>query len=90
MFDPQSVLIGRQTMVTKLKQLWEHWLRIAKVIGDFQAALILTVFYIVVFAPTALLFRMLSDPLRLKRPDVVTWSLRTVTDETLEAARRQF
>ena len=77
-------------MVTKLKQLWEIWLRVANAIGDFQAALILTVFYTVVFAPTAIFFRLLSDPLRLKRPDVVTWSLRTITDEKLEAARRQF
>lgn len=77
-------------MVTKLKQLWQYWLRVAKVIGDFQAGLILTVFYIIVFAPTALCFRLFSDPLRLKKPDVVTWSPRAAVDEKLESARRQF
>ena len=77
-------------MVTKLKQLWGHWLRIAKVIGDFQAGVILTVFYIVILGPMAVCFRLLSDALRLKRPAVVTWSLRPPTEQKLEAARRQF
>jgi hypothetical protein len=77
-------------MIAKLKRLWEHWLRIAKVIGDFQAGVILTVFYIVIFGPMAIFFRLLSDALRLKKPDVVTWSSRPPTDQKLEAARRQF
>ena len=78
------------TVVTKLKRLWEHWLRIAKVIGDFQATLILTIFYLVIFAPTAVFFRLLSDALRLKEPDMVTWSSRPLTDQKLEDARKQF
>jgi hypothetical protein len=74
----------------KLKQLWKLWLRLAKAIGDFQAGLILTVFYIVIFAPMAVLLRLLSDPLRLKKPDAVTWSSRTLADHKLDAARKQF
>ena len=77
-------------MVMKLKRLWEHWLRIAKVIGDFQAGVILTLFYVVIFGPMAICFRLLSDALRLKSPEVVTWSPRPPTDQNLEAARKQF
>jgi len=77
-------------MIEKLKRLWEHWLRIAKVIGDFQASVILTIFYIVIFGPMAICFRLFSDALHLKKPSSVTWSARVSVDPNLDAARKQF
>ena len=77
-------------MIKKFKRLWEHWLRIAKVIGDFQAGVILTIFYIVIFGPMAICFRLLSGALHLKKPATVTWSSRAPVDQNLDAARRQF
>ena len=75
----------------KLKQLWNHWLRIAKVIGEFQARLILTVFYFLILGPVALCLRLFSDPLRLKIPSRVSWSpVSAVAEEKMAAARRQF
>ncbi len=48
------------------RSLWELWKRAAKKIGDFQARVLLTLFYFVVLAPFALAVRWGSDPLALK------------------------
>jgi hypothetical protein len=50
-----------------LTNFWEAWKRLGKRIGDFQARLLLTVFYFVILAPFALVVRWASDPLSLKR-----------------------
>jgi len=34
-----------------LKRLWQGWKRVGKKIGDFQARLLLTIFYFVILAP---------------------------------------
>lgn len=75
----------------KLRKLWDGWLRIAKIIGEFQSRLILTVFYFLIMGPVALCLRMLSDPLRLEVPEQVKWSAATTPAEpNIETARRQF
>jgi len=54
-------------MATALRRLWQGWKRVGKKIGDFQARVLLTVFYFVILAPFALGVRLLADPLALKR-----------------------
>jgi hypothetical protein len=49
-----------------LKRLWQGWKRIAHVIGDFQARVLLTVIYAVVVLPFGVVFRLFSDSLRIK------------------------
>ena len=49
-----------------LKKLWEGWKRIAHVIGDFQARVLLTVIYALLVLPFGVAVRFLSDPLRIK------------------------
>jgi len=49
-----------------LNALWQGWKSVARKIGDFQARLILTIFYFVVLAPFAMGVRIFSDPLQLK------------------------
>jgi len=44
----------------------EILLTIAKRIGRVQAWIIFTLFYFVVMAPVALIFKLLADPLRLR------------------------
>jgi hypothetical protein len=51
-------------MLTLLGQAWK---RIAHTIGNFQARLLLTVFYGVIVLPFGLAVRWFSDPLRIKR-----------------------
>lgn len=46
--------------------LWERWKTVGKSIGDFQARLILILFYFVVLGPFALAMRWASDPLAIK------------------------
>jgi hypothetical protein len=51
-----------------LKRAWQGWKRIAHNIGNFQARVLLTVFYGVLVLPFGLAARWFSDPLRIKRP----------------------
>jgi len=74
-----------------LRALWTWWKRTAHVIGNFQARIILNVFYFVVCAPFALGMKLLSDPLRIKVRGVAAWlPRRSSEDEALVVARRQF
>jgi hypothetical protein len=54
-------------------RLWEGWKRVAKKIGDFQARLLLTIFYILVIGPFALVVRWRGDPLGLKHRQPQGW-----------------
>jgi len=51
-----------------LKRSWQAWKQIAHKIGNFQARVLLTVFYAVLVLPFGLAARWFSDPLRIKRP----------------------
>jgi len=50
-----------------LKRAWEGWKRIAHKIGNFQARVLLTIFYGVLVLPFGLAARLFSDPLRIKK-----------------------
>jgi len=50
-----------------LKRAWQTWKRIAHAIGNFQARVLLTVFYTVLVFPFGIAARLFSDPLRIKR-----------------------
>lgn len=70
---------------------WARWKVIARAIGNFQARVLLSVFYFVVVPPFALAVKLWSDPLRLRpgRADTA-WIDRAASDTSREAARRQF
>jgi len=73
------------------KEIWQRWTKIAKVIGEFQSRLILTIFYYLILAPMALCVRIFSDPLRLKRPGRVSWSPVSSSEScNIDGARKQF
>lgn len=74
-----------------LKRFWQWWKGFAQVIADFQARLLLTVFYFVIFAPFGMMVRAFSDPLLIKpRKPQTMWLPKELPDATLENARRQF
>lgn len=50
-----------------LKRAWQAWKRIAHAIGNFQARVLLTIFYAVLVFPFGIAARLFSDPLRIKR-----------------------
>lgn len=71
-----------------LRRLWEGWKRVGRKIGDFQARVLLTLFYFVLLAPFAVVVRLKADPLGIKRG--VGWSPVVRAGDALERARRQF
>jgi hypothetical protein len=49
-----------------LKRAWQAWKELAHKIGTFQARVLLTIFYVLLF-PFGLATRFISDSLRIKR-----------------------
>ena len=76
-------------MKSFLKRMWEGWKRIAHVIGDFQARVILTIFYAVLVLPFGLVVRIFADPLQV-RHQPQTWRERPRETMDAEWARRQW
>lgn len=68
---------------------WNRWKIIGDVFGDAQARLLAVLFYFTIFAPFALGVRLLSDPLRIRKP-APSWLDREPVGHTLDEARRQF
>jgi len=71
-----------------LKKLWEGWKRVAHVIGDFQARVLLTVIYAVLVLPFGLCVRFFSDSLGLKKR-TVQWHDHPKQPSDLDWAREQ-
>lgn len=71
--------------------LWRKWLPVAQSIGNFQAQVILSIFYIVLIAPLGILYRLFADPLNLKiknkRSNFEKWEH---PKGTLDTARKQY
>ncbi|RME46966.1 MAG: hypothetical protein D6791_07010 [Chloroflexi bacterium] len=72
------------------RKLWHEWLRVARLIGSFNARALITLVYFVLIAPFGMPIRLFSDPLRMKRPrGAGPWLARRAHDLDLETARRQ-
>jgi len=71
-----------------LKRAWQAWKRIGHAIGNFQARVILTIFYGVFVFPFGIAARLFADPLRIKRRPT-KWLERSNDAHDLEWARRQ-
>lgn len=75
-------------MVKMLKRLWQGWKKVAHVIGDFQARVLLTAIYAVFVLPFGVAFRLFSDALRIKRRPT-TWLDYPHNSSDMDWARRQ-
>jgi hypothetical protein len=53
-------------MQEMLKKTWAAWKAFGKKIGNYQARVLLTIFYAVLMLPFGLAARWFSDPLRIK------------------------
>lgn len=73
------------------RRLWEGWKKIARKIGDFNARVILTIFYFILLSPFALLMKLFTDPLEIKNKEHVGWHDKENNMElsALENAKRQ-
>lgn len=59
-----------------LRRIWEAWKVVAKKIGDFNARVILTLFYFVLLAPLALVIRK-HDPMGIRIKKKQEWLQKT-------------
>ena len=77
-------------MLAELARIaWNRWKIIGEAFGDFQGRLFAVLFYFTIFVPFALGVRLLSDPLRTRKP-VTQWTDRAPVGTTVDDARRQF
>jgi hypothetical protein len=75
--------------MTALRALLKAWKSVAHKIANFQARLLLTLFYFVVLTPFALRVKVFSDPLQLKRS--AGWLSRDRAEaDQITLARRQY
>ena len=92
MSDPRAITDrGRSMLLRLLASAWARWKVIAHAIGDFQARVLLSLFYFVVVGPFALAMKQLADPLRLKPGSADGWMARQPSQgDPSSGARRQF
>jgi len=74
------------------RRIWEGWKKIARKIGDFNARVILTVFYLVLLMPFAIVVKLFTDPLEIKKNARTGWLPREEKPgiSPMEKAVRQF
>ena len=74
------------------RRLWEGWKRIARKIGDFNARVILSLFYVLLLSPFALAVKIFTDPLKIKGKVKQGWVVKDNEESAtrLEQATRQF
>ncbi len=50
-----------------LKSIWNKWLKVARIIGNFQAQVLFSLFYLTLLAIVGIALRIFSDPLDIKK-----------------------
>jgi hypothetical protein len=73
-----------------LRIVWEAWKSVARKISNFQARILLTLFYFLIVLPFALALRWISDPLAIKPRTPRGWRPKVSEATDLESARRQY
>ncbi len=71
-----------------LRRAWQAWTRLARKIGDFQARVLLSVFYAVLVFPFGVIVRLFADPLRIKKRPT-EWLDHPEDVQDLQWARKQ-
>jgi len=73
-----------------LVKIWKKWLSVAQIIGNFQAQVILSVFYLIILNPVGLFFRFFADPLNTRSNRRTNFSKWEHSKDSLEKARKQY
>ena len=83
--DPTSRHVPRKPS----KRPWlDKWMALLRTIGNIQAWILLSLFYVVIITPFGLVFRFVADPLRLRRRDS-TWQPFAHSYERVDQAAEQ-
>ena len=72
-----------------MKRTWQRWQRIARIVGTVQARIIFTIFYFVLVSPIALIFKLLADPLQLRRREGSYWDPIPEDQDPATSTRKQ-
>ena len=67
----------------------QSFLQFTERFGNMLSRVFLTLLYFLVLGPFAVVYRLVADPLRLRRPSGGNWGAWDAHNETLKAARRQ-
>ena len=74
-----------------IKKFWEKWKIFGHKVGNFQARLILSLFYFIVICPFAVVIKFGSRPLRLTMLHASNWlPHQGEGGDVMSRARRQF
>ncbi len=97
MTDDNPYLKKQEDLEVKVKpsifrRMWEGWKRFGRKLGDFNARVILTLFYFILLLPFAVLLKLFTDPLEIKGKEHVGWHVKEDKEDLtpLEKAQRQF
>ena len=55
------------------RKIWKAWLRFAEVVGTIQMIVLLTLIYIILVAPIAIVFMVFGDPLTQRSSHMMRW-----------------
>ena len=77
-------------MKSVLRKGWEGWKAFARIIGNFNSRLILTLFYFLVVGIVSLLVGRWQNTLKKHPPSQSNWLPVQKKEETLADLRRQF
>lgn len=71
--------------------LWSRWKVLAQKIGTFQSKILFSLFYFLVMPPFAVIVKLFSDPLGLKKSSSAKWHPKEARqNDFLKESRRQF
>lgn len=71
-----------------LKKLWNFWIKLAQQIGELNSKLILSIFYFLILAPVAIIYKIKCDTLQIKKRKKNLWHQYTKI-ENIDSLKRQ-
>ena len=72
-----------------LSAVWRKWLKLAAILGNIQMVVVLTLIYWTILALVAIPFKLLSDPLALRRSRNFGWLQRRKPGDYSQWMRKQ-
>ena len=69
--------------------MFKAFLQLSERFGNMLSRALLTLLYIVLLGPFALVYRLVADPLHLRRRRKGNWTAWTTRNDSLATARRQ-
>lgn len=91
-FAPDADEVDAQSVASLRRRLYRRWMAFARVLGKINAAVLLTIVYIVVIGPVALIFRIIGKDLldRTSENRPSYWYDREDEEHSVERRSRQF